>query len=276
MEPSKLGKIRKYILKSCPYGETPDILADLHKISDFSQQDPEIEASLKEHFENHFTPIKAADGTVAVLATKDNVLEDGSYFDQAKKQSYKVNYYTATVASSAPYDSSNLTENLEKYKIAFDRLVAKYLDDSFRDKDSHFIVVGDSNQQKLFINYTAKNMSQKNFYSGEWISSWEVSPTSFSGHIRVYGHFFEDGNVQLALDKKFQENFDLAMEVDNETQHIMQIIVKSEGQLLAKVGELYENMTTQYFRAMRNILPITKEKINWEIFANKTVSSFKK
>ena len=61
------------------------------------------------------------------------------------------------------------------------------------------------------VHLSCHNLSLKNFWGGEWLSTWDVahelSSNAFQlvGKIRVNNHYFEQGNIQFQLAKNFKD-----------------------------------------------------------------------
>jgi len=43
--------------------------------------------------------------------------------------------------------------------------------------------MGDENDFTLYIGISAKNINLPNFYTGDWVSKWELTPKSLEGKI---------------------------------------------------------------------------------------------
>eukprot|EP01017_Pseudomicrothorax_dubius_P042450 TRINITY_DN692_c0_g1_i1.p1 TRINITY_DN692_c0_g1~~TRINITY_DN692_c0_g1_i1.p1 ORF type:complete len:278 (-),score=85.36 TRINITY_DN692_c0_g1_i1:139-972(-) len=276
MESNITAKIKRYIVKSCPYGELAELLKDLKKLTPLDLEDKEVQEYIKENLQSHFAPVKAADGT-AVILTKHNYDEtDGTYIDQSRRVKFRVNYIDQTVTAIEPLDVL-LSMNLGNYRTLINDRIGKYLSGYYRDHDSFWNVVAQGNDDQFEINimYTSKSVNLKNFHSGEWIGQWTITKQGFEGHVRINAHFFEEGNVQLLLDRKFKESFELHGDAEAEANHIVETIIKAENTLHVSLKEMYLNMTDQYFKAMRRVLPVTNTKMDWNIAAHKVVQSLR-
>lgn len=53
------------------------------------------------------------------------------------------------------------------------------------------------------IEISCHNLNFKNYWGGEWLSSWEydLSNDHISGHIKAHNHYFEQGNIQFNMNK---------------------------------------------------------------------------
>jgi capping protein alpha len=43
----------------------------------------------------------------------------------------------------------------------------------------------------------------RNFWTGEWLSTWKIENGSLTGTITFNAHYFEDGNIQLNKSNEF-------------------------------------------------------------------------
>jgi len=55
----------------------------------------------------------------------------------------------------------------------------------------------------LKIEISCHNFNFKNFWGGEFLSSYvvELSNENMSGNVKVHNHYFEQGNIQFNLNK---------------------------------------------------------------------------
>ena len=49
------------------------------------------------------------------------------------------------------------------------------------------------------------NFNFKNFWGGEFLSSWvvDLQSDSMQGYIKIHNHYFEQGNIQFNMNKNF-------------------------------------------------------------------------
>jgi hypothetical protein len=76
-----------------------------------------------------------------------------------------------------------------------------YLNRQFRKGTTKFSVFSD--QSTLKVEISCHNLNFKNYWGGEWLSSWTVdlSSNTVTGTIKVHNHYFEQGNIQFNLNK---------------------------------------------------------------------------
>lgn len=73
--------------------------------------------------------------------------------------------------------------------------------------------------------------------------------------MKINAHYFEDGNVQLKLNRNFTFPMELKAEAEENCQRIMDKIREGEDEILKGLDSLYESLPTQVFKTMRKALP---------------------
>ena len=127
------------------------------------------------------------------------------------------------------------------------------------------VSVYDVSKDKLIICIVDTKYSPNNFWNGRWKSTITINPKSskiISHKVNIHIHYYEDGNVQLALDKEIGKEvvFDKLLEV----------VKKSEGDFHMGLMEGYAGLS-EGFKGLRRALPVFKTKIDWA-----TIGSCKK
>lgn len=107
----------------------------------------------------------------------------------------------------APCPLRSLTSGMYKaplfYRDEIITTMTAYVNRQFRKGTTHFSVFADQNQIKVEI--SCHNFNFKNFWGGEFLSTWNVDlqSDSISGQIKVHNHYFEQGNIQFNINKTF-------------------------------------------------------------------------
>lgn len=274
---AQANKIKKYIIKGSPYGETNFVLDDLVKlVDDMDINDPETTDLLKDHNEEHFAVVLDPETNKVFLPTKVNAEED-FYLDQRNKTKLYINHAEHKVIRSEPYEIE-MNEHIAYYRDVLDKLVGEHLETYYKDATSAHNVTarGEPPEFLIHIAMTAKNINFKNFYGGEWLSEWKLdSKSTLEGTVKINAHYFEDGNVQLKLNKTFSYPMELKGDPDEGCKKILEKIRISEDQILVGLDTLYESLPTQVFKTMRKALPVTNTKMDWNLHVHKMVNTLK-
>lgn len=103
--------------------------------------------------------------------------------------------------------------------------------------------------------------------NGRWRSIYTIringAQADISGQCVVHVHYYEDGNVQLMVNKDLHGVAN-AGEPHELAAQFVRLIEKEEGAFHASVNETYSSMGDSTFKALRRQLPVTKSKIDWE------------
>ena len=117
---------------------------------------------------------------------------------------------------------------------------------------------------ELRVVISGERLNLRNFWSGLFVSTWTVNPKTLavSGEIKVRAHYFEDGNVQLQTKKKIDETIASG---DDIGVAVKTMIADEEKKLQGGLELMYANMTEETFKAMRRVMPVHRNKMNWNI-----------
>ena len=175
-------EIAKYIIDKTPIGYLESSIKNLTiLLKEETMNNPEILKEIKNYKENHLTPITIpkVDKKKAIISSinKDS---DGFYYDQGQKIRFKLND-KCEVVKLEEYESKNETrKKIEKKLIEY---VNKY----YILESTFYNVYFDSLLDKIHILISGQNISKKNFWSGEWLSIWEIdlNDKKVTGEIKV-------------------------------------------------------------------------------------------
>jgi hypothetical protein len=73
----------------------------------------------------------------------------------------------------------------------------------------------DSNSKwKIVLIISAHNLNYKNFWTGEWLSLWEIQKEkantySLKGNVKANTYYYEEGNIQFNMNKDILETIEL-------------------------------------------------------------------
>ena len=117
----------------------------------------------------------------------------------------------------------------------------------------------------------------KNFWTGEWISVWEVKKESnnfiLSGNVRLSTYYYEEGNVQFKLNKNYDSKVSVGENNDSSAAEIIKSIGLLENNVQLELDKIYDSLSDEYLKPLRRRMPITGQKMNWNLnqiaFSNK-------
>ena len=88
---------------------------------------------------------------------------------------------------------------------------------------------------------------------------------NLTGKVSCNVHYFEDGNVQL--DDKVVFQHEISGEASEAGKEFAAKVHESEGGFMAKLEEIFQNMTSNVLQGLRRRLPITQKKFDWDNLA---------
>lgn len=134
------SKIKKYIIKNCPLGQTKEVFSDMAKlIPDFTPESPDIIAMMKEFNEEHLA-IARGDNNTKYVITQTGA-QDNYYIDQRSNQKHIINHIDSKIVSSEPLDMV-VDETIKIYRDELEKKLNKYRDDFYKEQEFGVFVYG--------------------------------------------------------------------------------------------------------------------------------------
>jgi len=130
-----------------------------------------------------------------------------------------------------------------------------------------------SDNGRLTICISARNVNLSNFWTGGWRSTYNLSvgssgETEMKGSIKIHVHYFEDGNVQLHTQLEKAAKVNVSGDADATANEITKAINKIESEFQTHLEEMYVNMHHKTFKAMRRFYSVTKSPMIWNASAH--------
>ena len=126
--------------------------------------------------------------------------------------------------------------------------------------------------------YVGNKYSQSNYWSGKWKAQWDlnISKGELKGKIDIIVHYFENGNVQLHATHEpiITVNINEYPKDENSIKKLINSIKESDKQYQVNLNDIYEHkLGNKVFKSLRRILPITREKVDWDKVVNYKLGS---
>ena len=190
------------------------------------------------------------------------------YLETKSKQVYTVDHKDMKVVGApetAPADGAD-----EGARAAVDAALAEYVGERYVEGTAAAAAYA-SGAGQLSLVVSGEKLNLRNFWSGQFLSTWTVAlaaggPT-VSGEIKIRAHYFEEGNVQLQS-KKAVAAQTLAVDAGDAAAvaaAVKELVATEERLLQEGLEEMYSNMTDETFKAMRRVMPVHRNKMNWNI-----------
>ena len=252
--------VAKYIIRQTPIGHLEKAKENLNVVVGEEIMDSdEIKNEIKEYSENHLNQIDTDNNTKVVISslTKD---ANGSYYDQSQKIKFDVDFNSQKVINSETVEVQNELRDITE------DVLKSYLEKYYKPEVTKSNVYFDEASNKLVVLISAHNINLKNFWSGEWLSTWEleVGSNNVKGNIKANTYYYEEGNIQFNLNTNFEE----ALKGNNNEEiaiAFVKAIEKNENNVQLELENVYNDFSDKYIKPLRRKLPVTGTKMNWSL-----------
>ena len=196
--------VAKYIIKKTPIGHLGKSLENLRSVVGGQVMDTnDVKKEIHNYGETHLSAVKndfTNSKVVISPLTKDS---EGFYYDQGQKVKFKIGLESGAV------EEAQSTEIQNELRDVIEEKVKQYLQKCYvMEEVTKYNVYFDSGANKIVVLISAHNLNLKSFWSGEWLSTWELSinGNQIKGTLRANTYYYEEGNIQFSLDTKFNGN----------------------------------------------------------------------
>ena len=252
-------KVSKYIIKKIPIGHLGKGLENLRGLVGGQVMDTEeVKTEIHTYGETHLSSVpNSVTNTKVVISplTKD---QDGYYYDQGQKVKFKIGLDSGEVEDAQSIEYQN------ELRDTIDKKVNEYLDKCYKREVTQYNVYCD--ESKIVVLISVHNLNLKSFWSGEWLSTWEMDINSkhINGTLRANTYYYEEGNIQFSLDTKFEGS--ATGDNDNAVaESLVEFIKKSENSVQLELEKVYDELSENYIKPLRRKLPVTGTKMNWNV-----------
>lgn len=189
--------------------------------------------------------------------TKDS---EGFYHDQGQKVKFKIGLASGEVEEAQATDIQNDLRNVIEQK------VKEYLEKCYKMEVTKYNVYYDQDANKIVVLISVHNLNLKSFWSGEWLSTWEldISGKGVKGTLRANTYYYEEGNIQFNLDTKFDGSAEGGDDAEV-AANLVEFIKTSENSVQLELETVYDELSENYIKPLRRKLPVTGTKMNWNI-----------
>jgi len=263
----KLALATNFVLNSPP-AQTINVLDDVRTLvgGNVLTEDREL-ALLARVNKEKFAAVEV--DSYMVLLTPHGELPTGQFLDPSSGCSLTVDHKALTAIKGADQISSSMKGSAQ-VREAVDSAMRQYCKEwmpSAVVTTYGFTGAG----IKVVCCVAALHAELHNYFSGRWHSEWTLEVPSggsvgqLTGKVSCNVHYFEDGNVQLE-DRIvfFAEVSCLPSEVG---KAVADQVRTFECGFIAKMEEIYQNMSETVLQGLRRRLPVTRTKYDWDKLA---------
>lgn len=271
--------IASYFILSSPTGEVNDVVKDVVALVNDSSilSDEKLNAIMREYNLNNITAAQAPDGS-AVLVSPYGEVDAESYLDPATGKVLKFDHKKQVFVSETD-QKQVLPDNISNFRSALQNASKQYLESVYA-AGKWALAVYAADDAQLTVCVSAKNVKLSNFWSGGiqaryTLNVGQAGQTDLTGSLKVNVHYFEDGNVQLNINHEKAARVQVG-DAESTAKSVIGAISKLEGDFFSTLEEMYLNMNSDIFKAMRRVLPVTREPMTWTSAAHSLASQMTK
>eukprot|EP01098_Paradermamoeba_levis_P000284 TRINITY_DN1028_c0_g1_i1.p1 TRINITY_DN1028_c0_g1~~TRINITY_DN1028_c0_g1_i1.p1 ORF type:complete len:313 (-),score=80.29 TRINITY_DN1028_c0_g1_i1:126-974(-) len=263
-----ITKICKSFLLSSPPGEFMEVVTDVRGLlNDDALVNELAPSTFKEYNTDQMLAVDSPSGKGQILITKFGEVKPNEYVDPRGGLVLSFDHIEQKVIGSRAI-SGDLDQDVEPYRAQIDEAVNNYVQEYFQ-YGAHTVYGSKSGAQHVVtVCISSAKFNPSNFWNGRWRSVWKISfkpgsEVTLEGLLRVNVHYYEDGNVQLSgkVTPKVSCGGGNAGQTAN---NVIQAIKKAEQDYHAALESTYATMGDTTFKALRRVLPITKNRLDWE------------
>jgi len=262
-----VGIATDFLLRSPP-GEFMEVLTDVRALIPNEQL---LNRSAPETFRKYntdqMTQVDSPHHTHQVLITKYGEVGESAYLDPRGHQVVLFDHIRQEVSGSRPI-KGEIDADVEPFRAAFDEEAVTYVEEYYLNGATTVYGKKRAGDYQITIAIASSKYSPNNFWNGRWRSTWQVifSPNSdtatINGMVQLNVHYYEEGNVQLnnTFEKQLQSK---VSDPKTTASQAMKAIAKAEQAFHTSLDASYATMGGTTFKALRRMLPITTQKIDW-------------
>lgn len=272
----QLAQIANGFILHAPPGELNEVVQDVRCLLN---NDDLLNRNAMDTFRNYNTNqmLQVQNGDHDVIICKQGEISPTEYLDPVGKQIVTFDHIRQTVTGHRAI-GSELESSVEPFRRAIEEAALHYVGEHYQNGTAAVYSAKDGGEMKVTVCISSSKFSPTNFWGGRWRSVWVArfkagSEMKLEGNISVQVHYYEDGNVQLVT--KFLKN--AAVKISSDPKAISEACLKDIGKLEQEyhtaLEHSYNTMGETTFKALRRVLPITRERIKWEKIKNYRIGS---
>jgi len=225
-------------------------------------------ATFKKFNTSQMLQVKSPAGNHEALITKFGELKENEYLDPRGRVVLTFDHIRQVVTGHRPV-GSELDSAVEPYRRAIDEAAYNYTQDHYQNGAVAVYGKSTGGQFEVVIAISSSKFNPNNFWNGRWRSSWTVTfkaggQATAKAKTQVNVHYYEDGNVQLAT--TWEKS--ISLQADNDPEKfaaaLLKQIASTDQNYQTALETSYTTMGETTFKALRRVLPISRQKIDWQ------------
>mmetsp|Transcript_12364 Transcript_12364/g.22057 ORF Transcript_12364/g.22057 Transcript_12364/m.22057 type:complete len:289 (+) Transcript_12364:291-1157(+) len=253
----------KFLLASPP-GQIKEVLKDVQALVPKGVLTDVVLADVFRQYNNQTSQVMGT-GEQTIICDEDLAIDNEHYMEFATKKVVCVDHASQTIVDPdvADVEPKEITPLLDEMRTAVEDQVSKYVSSQFLEGTT--MVSASGNKGRVIVHLSGEKLNLKNYWSGRWMAKYTIDVVGkrLSGSVKIRVHYFEDGNVQMTTEKLVEEVPLSFTDAKSLGEAAADAIAEEESQIQDSLEEMYVNMSTETFKDMRRVLPVTRQKMDW-------------
>jgi len=264
---AEILQIATNFLLEAPPGEFNEVVTDVRGLV---ANDALLNRNALETFSkyNMDQMIQVTNGDHEFLITKFGDIGGHNYLDPIGGSVVSYDHIKQKVTGTRPI-AGELDASVEPFRRSIEEAAVNYVAEHYLNGTTTVYSGQEGSENKVIVAISSSKFNPNNFWNGRWRSVWTIvfkpgGDAKLEASIRVNVHYYEDGNVQLGTNYKKNSTVKIPSDAKSSGEAVLKQIAKLEQDYQTAVEHSYNTMGETTFKALRRVLPITREKIKWE------------
>jgi capping protein alpha len=277
---SEKAKIASRLMLNAPPCQFKEVFTDLRVlVNDDSLMKEHMAPTFAQYNKDQFIQVKlprADDGAASnnvTLITKYGDLGNNRFLSPATQETFHFDHLKLQANDVQSY-SGNTMKWAEIWRIPVQKTFQSYVSEHYRGGIGVVYAIQDTAGDKggeWRLVLCIEGHYIKNQTSGRWRSEWIIdlpkepagNKVKAIGSIKIQAHLFEEGNVQLLTKKDDEFSITVSKSPDTFADELVSKIKEAENKYQSSIGENFQELPRTSLKALRQLLPKTKSKIDW-------------
>jgi len=270
-------EIANGFLLNSPPGEFMEVVTDVRGLlEDDSIINDTAPATFRQYNTDQMLAVKSPNGDHEVLITNYGEINDSEYIDPRGNCVVQFDHIRQEVVGSRGI-AGELDSEVESWRSAIDDAFTQYAYEHYQHGAATVYGSKEGGNYKVVACISSAKFNPNNFWNGRWRSIWTMTfkpkgQVNLTGNIKVNVHYYEDGNVMLTSNTNKSGNCP-GGDPNTTAQNVVKHIARIEGNFHSALEQSYATMGETTFKALRRMLPITRQKIDWNRIFNYKLGS---
>jgi capping protein alpha len=257
-------------LLNSPPGEFMEVVTDVRALlPDDTLLNDTAPATFREYNTEQMITTRSPAHQHDIIICKQAEVGEGEFIDHRGNQIVFFDHIRQQTTGRRALQQE-VDHEVESYRAALDDAAQQYAAEHYPSGvAAAYSARSDSGSYQVHVCFVNTKFQPSNWVNGRWRSVWTVTfnpgqPAEITGLVRIVVHYYEAGNVQLSTNYEKKLSCGQTNDANKLAAEVIKTITKAEADYQTALGHSFDTMSQNTFKALRRVLPITKDRINWD------------